>query len=340
MQQGNFGIRVTASAHGKLLEMKQAVNTSMCIIDDAISEISRITLAQSKGDLSLRMNHRFEGTLHILATAIDNSADRLDKIVSHAMVTADMVNESAHHVSGHANTLIDSFEQQVLSIQQTTHTMNDMSQKVQTNSQHAREAATLTETVQSQANNGVQVMQKTIAAMQDIRNSSHLISDIVTLIDTIAFQTNLLALNAAVEAARAGEHGRGFAVVASEVRALAGKSASAAQDIRTLIQKSVDQIEHATHLAENSGAVLNEMTTSVHAVANMMQAIALSSNEQSEGINHIHQLVNTIQHITEDNAARVHETSHASDVLTSQANQLHESMSFFSHHSNTSRMLN
>jgi methyl-accepting chemotaxis protein len=137
----------------------------------------------------------------------------------------------------------------------------------------------------------------------------------VTIIDSIAFQTNLLALNAAVEAARAGEHGRGFAVVASEVRALAGKSADAAKDIKGLIEDSVQRIEAGTQLADKSGEMLNGITASIEQVAGMVEEIANASNEQSTGINQVHKAMADIDKVTQENAALVEETTAAAESL-------------------------
>jgi methyl-accepting chemotaxis protein len=183
--------------------------------------------------------------------------------------------------------------------------------------------------VQQQSVQGVAVMQQTIQAMQSIRESSHKINDIVSLIDSIAFQTNLLALNAAVEAARAGEHGRGFAVVASEVRALAGKSADAAKDIKHLITDSVQRIEAGTELADKSGDMLSGITHSVEQVASMIEQIATASNEQNNGIGQVHKAVADLERVTQENTALVEDTRHAADALTFEADQLRHNMGFF-----------
>lgn len=165
--------------------------------------------------------------------------------------------------------------------------------------------------------------------MQSIKESSSKISDIVTIIDSIAFQTNLLALNAAVEAARAGEHGRGFAVVASEVRALAGKSADAAKDIKALINDSVSRIENGTHLADKSGEMLNGIAGSIEHVAGMIEEIANASNEQSVGIGQVHLAIADIDRVTQENAALVEETTAAAESLSTEANNLRNAMAFF-----------
>jgi methyl-accepting chemotaxis protein len=207
--------------------------------------------------------------------------------------------------------------------------MNQMAAAVQANTANARKVADLAHQVQHQSEDGSSVMRETIDAMQSIKESSSQISDIVSIIDGIAFQTNLLALNAAVEAARAGEHGRGFAVVASEVRALAGKSADAAKDIKVLIEESVTRVAKGTALAEQSGEVLSGITGSIEQVAEMIEAIANASNEQSIGINQVNKAIADIDVITQQNAALVEETTAAAESLNHEANELRQNMDFF-----------
>jgi methyl-accepting chemotaxis protein len=165
--------------------------------------------------------------------------------------------------------------------------------------------------------------------MQSIQEANNRIVDIVAMIDSIAFQTNLLALNAAVEAARAGEHGRGFAVVASEVRALAGKSADAAQDIKSLIGDSVQRISAGTRLADKSGEMLSQITTSIESVAAMMDEMARSTSEQSVAIGQVYQAIDDIDRVTQENAALVEETTAAVAQLSQEADALMENVRFF-----------
>jgi methyl-accepting chemotaxis protein len=207
--------------------------------------------------------------------------------------------------------------------------MTEMTSAVQANTANARKVADLTTQVQGQAKDGVSVMQQTIDAMQSIKASSSKIGDIVTLIDSIAFQTNLLALNAAVEAARAGEHGRGFAVVAAEVRALAGKSAEAAKDIRALIEDSINRIYTGTQLADKSGEVLNDIAESIAKVSGMIHEIADVSHEQATEIGQVHLAIADIDKVTQENAALVEETTAAAECLGIEANNLRNNMAFF-----------
>jgi methyl-accepting chemotaxis protein len=207
--------------------------------------------------------------------------------------------------------------------------MEQMNASVQHSSQQSQQAAAIAQRVQQKAQKGNQVMAHTIEAMAAIQDSSHKISEIVSLIDGIAFQTNLLALNAAVEAARAGEHGRGFAVVAGEVRALAQKSADAAKDITTLIHESVTRIDQGTQLASESGEVLNDIIGEVAQVAGMIEQIAHATAEQAHGIEQVHLAINQIDAGTQQNAALVEQTSAAAESLTEQAGRLRDDMARF-----------
>jgi methyl-accepting chemotaxis protein len=220
-------------------------------------------------------------------------------------------------------------QEQAAAIEETSSTMEEMTSSVKNNAQHAKEASEVAHTVQGQSNSGSTVMKQTIEAMNAIQESSHKISDIVTLIDGIAFQTNLLALNAAVEAARAGEHGRGFAVVAGEVRSLAQKSADAAKEITSLITESVARIDQGTQLASESGEVLSGINQSINEVAQMIEQISQASNQQMEGIDQAHKAISQIDEVTQQNAALVEETAAAADSMNEQAESLDRNMAFF-----------
>jgi methyl-accepting chemotaxis protein len=172
------------------------------------------------------------------------------------------------------------------------------------------------------ARNAVQVVGDAIHAMERIEQASREISQIINVIDEIAFQTNLLALNAVVEAARAGEAGKGFAVVAQEVRELAQRSANAAKDIKTLITKSGDEVQAGVKLVQATGKALADIETRVHSINNHIHSIAESAHEQATGLNEINQAVNQIDNVTQQNAAMVEETSAATMKLSTEADRL------------------
>ena len=296
----------------------------------AITAISEVVSAQADGDLTKALpSGEFKGQLHDLKNAINYSSAKVKEVVAQTVASSNIVSEAANQVSQGSSDLSGRVQEQAAGLEQTSSTMHEMATAVQANTSNSRKVADLAHQVQNQSNTGAAVMQQTIEAMQSIRESSHKISDIVTIIDGIAFQTNLLALNAAVEAARAGEHGRGFAVVASEVRALAGKSADAAKDIKGLIEDSVNRIQAGTQLADRSGEMLNGISSSIEQVATMIEQIANASNEQSIGINQVHRAVADIDKVTQENAALVEETTAAAESLSTEANNMRSNMAFF-----------
>ncbi|QCU90804.1 methyl-accepting chemotaxis protein [Thiomicrorhabdus sediminis] len=330
MQKGEFDTRVEIEAKGALLELKQGINHSMSSLDLAVDDLLTVIEAQSQGNLAERLTNNYQGKLAALQQAIENTAAKLSQVVGNASGASDIVSNAANEVALGANDLSAAMQRQAAAIEETSATMHEMNSQVQSTSQNAKEVALLTEKMQEDANSGVGVMQQTIDAMSQIEESSNKISDIVSLIDSIAFQTNLLALNAAVEAARAGEHGRGFAVVAGEVRALAQKSADAAKDIKTLIDETVDRVEHGSGLASDSGARLQQITDSVNLVTQMVAQIAQASLEQSEGIGQVFNSISEIDSVTQQNSALVEQTSAAAASLTDQAVALNGEMRFFS----------
>ncbi|WP_051678605.1 methyl-accepting chemotaxis protein [Thiomicrospira pelophila] len=338
MSEGQFGHRVELEARGEMSVLKERINESMEQLDDAIKDITRIVVAQSEGDLTQSIVADYEGDLKTLKDAVNQSLEKLAEIVSQAMQAADIVSNASDEVSRGALDLSQRVQEQAAALEQTSATMDEMNSAVQNNTDNSQQAAEVASKVQKEAGQGQQVMQQTINAMNSIQESSHKISDIVTLIDGIAFQTNLLALNAAVEAARAGDHGRGFAVVAGEVRALAQKSAEAAKDIKNLIDESVSRIDDGTRLASESGERLASITGSIEQVTGMINQIARASSEQAEGVSQVHTAISDIDGATQQNAALVEETSAAAESMSEQATELSRNMAFFKTGANSNRI--
>jgi methyl-accepting chemotaxis protein len=202
-----------------------------------------------------------------------------------------------------------------------------MTSTVKQNADNAGQANQLATAARDQAEKGGAVVGRAVKAMTEINESSKKIADIIGVIDEIAFQTNLLALNAAVEAARAGEQGRGFAVVASEVRSLAGRSATAAKEIKDLIQDSVKKVEDGSVLVAQSGQTLEQIVSSVKKVSDIIAEIAAASREQSSGIEQVNRSVMQMDEMTQQNAALVEEASASSQAMADQARQLNEILS-------------
>jgi methyl-accepting chemotaxis protein-1 (serine sensor receptor) len=207
--------------------------------------------------------------------------------------------------------------------------MEEMTSTVKQNADNARQANQLVANARTQAQAGGEVVTKAVTAMSQINASSKKIADIIGVIDEIAFQTNLLALNAAVEAARAGEQGRGFAVVATEVRNLAQRSATAAKEIKDLINDSVDKVKNGSELVDASGKALSEIVESVKKVNDIVAEIAAASQEQSSGIEQVNKAVMQMDEMTQQNAALVEEAAAASKSMEEQAQRLRKVMEFF-----------
>jgi methyl-accepting chemotaxis protein len=338
VNQGDFSLRIDAEARGELADVSKVINATIGILDSLTNDLFLAAQAQMDGHLSINFAHTYEGKLKQLQEMRSASGHRLLEVFTQVMAVSNTVNQSSMQMAQASSDLSTRIQEQVSSLQQTSGMLNAVTQGVQDNTANAKNVATLSKDVQEQSLQGVAVMQQTIEAMQLIQTSSHKIGDIVTLIDGIAFQTNLLALNAAVEAARAGEHGRGFAVVASEVRALAGKSADAAKDIKLLIEDSVTRIQNGTSLADKSGAMLNEITDSIGNVTTMINTIADVSTEQSSAIQKINASINTIDRVTQENAVLVEDSLVVAKHLQEDASTLRASMSFFKLEANTPKL--
>ena len=330
MNDGDFTCRIHGNAKGEVLLLTNNINESIETISKTINVINDIVSAQAQGDLSKSIeDESFKGQLLELKEAINLSSNKVKGVVESAIETSQIVKSASQTVHTGAVGLSERLINQAASLKQTSETMNQMNNQVQSNTDNANRANHVAQDAQTKANNGVEVMGQTIAAMNAIQESSDKIADIVTLIDSIAFQTNLLALNAAVEAARAGEHGRGFAVVAGEVRTLAQKSADAAKDIKNLIDETVVRVNQGSQLATESGEVLTNINTSILEVSQMINEIAHASNEQSTGVKQIHQAITEIDSVTQENSRLVEDTTHASNQLDDQASSLTQTMSYF-----------
>jgi methyl-accepting chemotaxis protein len=220
-------------------------------------------------------------------------------------------------------------EQQASALQQTAATMEELGTTVRHNADNARQANQLAQGASSVALQGGQVVGQVVDTMRGINDSSKRISDIIAVIDSIAFQTNILALNAAVEAARAGEQGRGFAVVASEVRSLAQRSAEAAREIKTLIGTSVQRVEAGTQLVDRAGKTMEEIVAAIRRVSDVVSEISAASGEQSNGIGEVSEAVSSMDQATQQNAALVEQSAAAAESLRQQAQQLLQAVAVF-----------
>ena len=253
----------------------------------------------------------------------------LSEVVDSIKLSAYQVESGSMEIAKGNLDLSTRTEEQASNLQEIASNMTEITSSVKLNSVNANKANELVKTARDQAQSGGGVVGDAITAMDEITSSSTKIVDIINIIDEIAFQTNLLALNAAVEAARAGEQGRGFAVVASEVRSLAGRSATAAGEIKKLIQDSVSKVESGTSLVNQSGETLAEIVDSVKKVTDIVGDIATACQEQSIGIEHVSNAISHMDGITQQNAALVEQVAVSSESIGEQAKDLSESVAFF-----------
>jgi methyl-accepting chemotaxis protein len=260
---------------------------------------------------------------------IDCMRQNLGKIVADVRQSAEGVANTSAEIAQGNQDLSARTESQASALEETAASMEELSSQVKQNADNARQANQLAANASSVAVSGGDVVGRVVTTMKQINDSSRKISEIIGVIDGIAFQTNILALNAAVEAARAGEHGRGFAVVASEVRSLAGRSADAAKEIKSLIKASVERVEQGTTLVDEAGTTMTEVVGSIRRVSDLVGEISSASNEQSAGVAQIGEAVTQMDQATQQNAALVEEMASAASSLRSQAGDMVQAVSVF-----------
>jgi len=305
--------------------LNELLETTETITNDTVLSFQ----ALENGDLTHRIQREYEGSFDVIKQAANNTSEKLVDVMNEIRSLGNDVSTGAAEISDGNNTLSDRTQQQAAALEETAASIEEMSGTVKQNDDNTHQANQLAVSAREQAENGSLVAARAVEAMSGINQSSRKISDIITVIDEIAFQTNLLALNAAVEAARAGDAGRGFAVVAGEVRILAGRSAEAAAEIKGLINASVDSVEAGTTLVDESGKALQEIVTSVRKVNDIIAEIAAASSEQAQGIEQINQAVASLDSTTQQNAALVEETAAASQELESQASDMQKTVENF-----------
>jgi len=297
--------------------------------EQGMLEAVKVLTGLSAGDLTQKMMLEYKGTFNEIKGALNVTIDRLRETVINIKESAQSVNSASSEISAGSTDLSQRTEEQASSLEETAASMEELTGTVRQNSENAKNANLLSSEASDVAQRGGQVVNDAVQAMTNIEKSSQKISDIISVIDEIAFQTNLLALNAAVEAARAGEAGKGFAVVASEVRSLAGRSASASKEIKALIMESSSQVKSGAELVNQAGETLKDIVSSVKKVADIISEIANASSEQSAGIGEINTAVSQMDEMTQQNAALVEENTAAAQSLVQQAQALDQMMQFF-----------
>ena len=328
--KGNLNQSLTTQGlDGFYLLLGERINRLMQRLHEALSDVSRVAISLSEGDLTQQLEGEYEGDLRLLRDALNQSIVRLGDTVAEVMQASEHIKTATTEVAQGSLDLSQRTQEQAASLEQTAASMEQMTATVKQNTDAALEASDLAAQARAKAHDGGQVVHKAKEAMHEITQSSEKISAIILLIDAIAFQTNLLALNAAVEAARAGEHGRGFAVVAGEVRSLAQKSAEASREIKGLIESSTQSVSLGAQYVEQTVASLGEINEAIRKVNDIVSEIASASKEQATGIQQVNQAIMQMDSVTQQNAALVEQTSAAADSMQTQAEDLNEVMSFF-----------
>lgn len=290
--------------------------------------LEETTLALANGDLQLDRNTEAGGVY----ASIQDTMHKLGQVIKAIHEGAAKVLNSTEEVIKGNTSLSQRMQEQTSSLEEVASNIEEMTSSVNQTSENANQVNTLAKASREKAEQGSEVINQTVLAMDDIRSSSRQIEEIIQVVDDLSFQTNLLALNAAVEAARAGEQGRGFAVVASEVRNLAGRSKDAAQQIKNLIEDSVAKVDDGSKLVDESNEFLKDIVQSVKQVSEHVAEIASASREQSEGIELINSALSQIDGMTQQNAAVVEQAAAASESMGDEAKELSSLVDYFRLH--------
>ncbi|MCR5868170.1 methyl-accepting chemotaxis protein [Aquincola sp. J276] len=328
---------LVAAAGALLLMAVLAAIATSAMVRTLLASLGRINTAMSQigsgeADLTQRLPVHGHDEMAMIAASFNAFTDKIAQTILEVRHSSESISTASTEIASGNTDLSQRTEETASNLQQTASALEQITSTVRQSAENAQLANQLASSAASVAQRGGEVVGEVVTTMDQIQQSSRRIADIIGVIDGIAFQTNILALNAAVEAARAGEQGRGFAVVASEVRTLAGRSAEAAREIKGLIAASVERVDAGSRLVGDAGQTMAQIVGSVQRVSDVISEITAAAREQSAGIELINGSVNTLDQMTQQNAALVEQSAAAAESLKEQAGRLHGVVSTFQLH--------
>ena len=327
---GDFSRRLkTDDKAGVFADLCQGMNQIGDVTNEGLGAVRKALDHLAKGDLTYRMPQHFRGVFADIAMAMNQTAANLTNTLSDLSVSSEAVDASSREISDATENLAQRSQQNAVMLEQTAAALAQMSNTIKTSAASAETARIAVAEISAKATAGQEIVNRAVAAIDEIQSSSDGITKILQLMGEISFQTNLLALNAAVEAARAGEAGRGFAVVASEVRALAQRSSDAANEISELIDTSGSNVKHGVDLVYDSGRALHDIVASVADVSAKITEIVAASRDTALSIGEISNATNEIDRTTQRNTAVFQETSAAVRSLQAEATSLAQAVGAF-----------
>ncbi len=330
VSEGNLQVQVNIESGSEfIVKLGESLNQLICSVREVMSAFSATFKELESGNLDSDIRADMKGEYAVIKDSTNHMLDVWREVLRNVSSLCESVRQGANGIAQSTAQLSSRAEQQAASLEESNANMAEIATMVQEYTSISEEGRHIADLLKDKTQNGNQVIGNTASAMNDIKSSSNKISEIITVINEIAFQTNLLALNAAVEAARAGESGRGFAVVAGEVRHLAQRAANAAKEISELITDTVEKVEAGTELADKSSKTLYEILDMVEKMNGMMIKIQASAKEQNSSVNEISTAIRQLDHITQQNAGNADRVSHDSDALLKSSESLESSIAFF-----------
>lgn len=327
---GDFTRRIEIQGkEGFIKQLGEGLNELLETTENGINDVVRVLDALSRSDLTQAITNDYAGSFGQLKNDANTTVEKLKGIINQLKEATDNINTGAKEIASGNNDLSHRTEEQAASLEETAASMEELTSTVQHNASNAKQASQLAVDASDIAGKGVEVVGRVVQTMEEINDSSRKIGDIISVIDDIAFQTNILALNAAVEAARAGDQGRGFAVVAVEVRNLAQRAATAAGEIKHLIDDSVTKVSGGSKLVTQAGQTMEEIVKSIRGVTVMMSEISAASAEQTAGIEQVNMAIGQMDDVTQQNAALVEQAAAAAESLEEQAQSLSNTVAQF-----------